>query len=114
MEGLHAVIHKALFIGLFRVYFIGYNSFMTSHLMYADDVIFMGEWSFRNVSNLFSMLQCFYFSSGLNVQKSKLLGIGVFEEDINKMASILECGASGFPFTYLGVPVGCNMSRIVN
>ncbi|GKB18233.1 hypothetical protein Tco_0852156 [Tanacetum coccineum] len=61
-----------------------------SHLMYADDVIFFGEWSRNNAHNLICMLRCFNLTSGLkiNVHKSKVLGLGVPD-----------------------VEVGCNMSR---
>ena len=52
MEGLHAVIRKAMFIDLFK----GAPISGISHLMYADDVIFLGEWSIRNATNLISIL----------------------------------------------------------
>nr|GEV01413.1 RNA-directed DNA polymerase, eukaryota, reverse transcriptase zinc-binding domain protein [Tanacetum cinerariifolium] len=43
----------------------------------------------------------------------KVLGVGVSDTEISQMASIIGRGASKFPFKYLGVPVGCNMSRCV-
>ncbi|XP_023747217.1 uncharacterized protein LOC111895365 [Lactuca sativa] len=46
MEGLHAVIRKAMFIDLFK----GAPISGISHLMYADDVIFLGEWKARTLS----------------------------------------------------------------
>ncbi|GJT62028.1 RNA-directed DNA polymerase, eukaryota, reverse transcriptase zinc-binding domain protein [Tanacetum coccineum] len=88
--GMHAVIRKALQIGLFKGALIGERGFLMSHLMYADDVIFMG---------------------GL---KSKLLRVGVDHEESSELASILGCGVPVLPFTYLGVHVGCNMSRLAN
>lgn len=116
MEGLHAVIRKALLIGLFKGALIGQRGFRMSHLIYADDVVFMGDWSLQNANNLIGILRCFFVTSGLkiNVQKSKLLGVGVDHAESSEMASILGCGVSTLPLTYLGVPVGCNMSRIDN
>nr|GEV83822.1 reverse transcriptase domain, reverse transcriptase zinc-binding domain protein [Tanacetum cinerariifolium] len=87
-----------------------------SHLMYADDVIFFGEWSWVNTQNLISMIRCFFLISGLkiNVHKSNVLGVGVADEEISHMAHIIGCGVSNLLFKYLGVPVGCNMSRCAN
>ncbi|GJU07884.1 hypothetical protein Tco_1124314 [Tanacetum coccineum] len=116
LMSLHAVIRKALQIGLFKGALIGERGFLMSHLMYADDVIFMGDCSFQNANNLIGNLWCFFLTSGLkiNVQKSKLLGVRVDHEESSELASILGCGVSMFPFTYLGVPVGSNMSRLAN
>ncbi|GKC32259.1 putative RNA-directed DNA polymerase, eukaryota, reverse transcriptase zinc-binding domain protein [Tanacetum coccineum] len=77
MEGLHAFTSKAEEIGLFKGASFGRDSTSISHLMYADDVIFFGEWSWLNAQHL-------------------------------------GCGAANLPPKYLGVPVGCNMSRCSN
>ena len=55
------------------------------------------------------MLSCFYLISGLkvNIDKSKVLGVGVSAEEISQMAHIIGCGILKCPFKYLGVPVGC-------
>lgn len=83
-----------------------------SRPVYADDFFFMGEWSLWNASNLICMICLFYLSSGfkINLHEGKLLGIGVSEEDILDMGSIIECRVSSYPFTCLGVPVGCNIA----
>ena len=114
MEGLHAIIEKAKSVRLFSGAEVGANRLLLSHLMYADDVIFMGDWSLHNASNFISVLRCFYVMSGLkiNVRKSKLIGIGVEEVESRQMASVLGCRVEKTPFSYLGVPVGSNMSRI--
>ncbi|GKA87761.1 putative RNA-directed DNA polymerase, eukaryota, reverse transcriptase zinc-binding domain protein [Tanacetum coccineum] len=116
MEGLHSLTCKAEEIGLFKGASIGRDNMSVSHLMYADDVIFFGEWSQVNTHNLLCMLHCFFLISGLkiNVDKSIVLGVGVSTEEVAQMASIIGCGVSKFPFKYLGVPVGGNMSRCVN
>ncbi|GJV02489.1 RNA-directed DNA polymerase, eukaryota, reverse transcriptase zinc-binding domain protein [Tanacetum coccineum] len=114
MEGLHALSCKAEVLGLFKGASFGRDNVIVSHLMYADDVIFLGEWSDTNAQNLICTLRCFYLISGLkiNVHKSKVLGVGVSDIEVSNMAKIIGCGVANFPLKYLGVPVGCNMGRI--
>nr|GEW12565.1 RNA-directed DNA polymerase, eukaryota, reverse transcriptase zinc-binding domain protein [Tanacetum cinerariifolium] len=81
MEGLHALTSKAKAMGLFKGASIGRDNMSISHLMYANDVIFLEN------------------------------GVGVTDEEVSYMANIIGCGASKFPMKYLGVPVGCNMAR---
>ncbi|GJT73600.1 hypothetical protein Tco_1032886 [Tanacetum coccineum] len=59
------------------------------------------------------MLRCFYLIFGLkiNINKCNILGIGVSDDEVSSMASVIGCEAVKFPFKYLGVPVECNMSR---
>ncbi|GJT47588.1 putative RNA-directed DNA polymerase, eukaryota, reverse transcriptase zinc-binding domain protein [Tanacetum coccineum] len=116
MEGLHALTSKAEALGLFKGASIGKDNMSISQLMYADDVIFFGEWSWINAHNLISMLRCFFLISGLqiNIHKSNVLGVGVTDEEVSYMANIIGCGASKFPMKYLGVLVGCNMARCFN
>ncbi|GKA95937.1 putative RNA-directed DNA polymerase, eukaryota, reverse transcriptase zinc-binding domain protein [Tanacetum coccineum] len=116
MEGLHALTCKAEALGLFKGVTIGRDNLSISHLMYADDAIFFGDWSWINAQNLISMLRCFFLISGLqiNIHKSSALGVGVHEAEVTHMANIIGCGAAKFPLKYLGVPVGCNMARCLN
>lgn len=66
-----------------------------------------------NFSNFAWILRCFKVAYGLkeNLQKSKVYRIGVSNGEIARCARILGCDSSQFPFSYLGVPVGENMSR---
>ncbi|GJT05680.1 RNA-directed DNA polymerase, eukaryota, reverse transcriptase zinc-binding domain protein [Tanacetum coccineum] len=116
MEGLHALTCKAEALGLFKYASIGRDNLSIFHLMYADDVIFFGEWSWVNAHNLISMLRCFFLISGLkiNVHKSNVLGVGVTDEEVSHMANIIGCGVAKFPLKYLGVLVWCNMARCTN
>ncbi|GKA74736.1 putative RNA-directed DNA polymerase, eukaryota, reverse transcriptase zinc-binding domain protein [Tanacetum coccineum] len=116
MEALHATIRKTMDLGLFKGVSVGHANLIVSHLMYADDVIFLGEWSESNVRNLLCMLRCFYLVSGLkiNVHKSNIIGVSVSNEIVNSMAKIIGCGVANFPLKYLGIPVGCNMSCCVH
>ncbi|GKG07043.1 hypothetical protein Tco_0330012, partial [Tanacetum coccineum] len=113
---LHAITSKAEDMGLIKGATFGRDSMNVSHLMYADDVIFLGEWSWLNAHNLISMLRCFFLVSGLktNIHKRNVLGVCVSDMDVSNMASLLGCGASKFPLKYLRVPVGCNIARCSN
>ncbi|GJR89466.1 RNA-directed DNA polymerase, eukaryota, reverse transcriptase zinc-binding domain protein [Tanacetum coccineum] len=115
MKGLHAFICKAINMGIYKGISIG-NNLRVSHLIYADDVIFIGDWSLHNTHNLICILRCFFLVSGLkiNVNKSKISGICISNEDILVMANVIGCGAANIPFKYLGVPIGCNMARCSN
>nr|GEZ47989.1 hypothetical protein [Tanacetum cinerariifolium] len=93
---LHVFTSKAEEIGLFIGASIGHDNMKLSHLMYADDVIFLGEWSWLNAHHLMCMLRCFFLISGLkvNVHKSNVLGVGVSDNDVSCMANIIGCGAN--------------------
>ncbi|XP_021972022.1 uncharacterized protein LOC110867200 [Helianthus annuus] len=86
----------------------------TPHLCYADDVIFMGSWSKKNVMNLKRILRCLQLVSGLkvNLMKSSLMGVGPKEDEVHRMVGLLNYKAGSLPFLYLGLPVGENMKRI--
>nr|GEY05385.1 RNA-directed DNA polymerase, eukaryota [Tanacetum cinerariifolium] len=81
MEGLHVAVEDAISASLYRG--ITVNNMMLSHLFFADDALFIGEWSRSNINNMVSILDSFHKVSGLkiNLHKSSLFGIGVpFEE----------------------------------
>uniref|UniRef100_A0A251U4I0 Putative RNA-directed DNA polymerase, eukaryota, Reverse transcriptase zinc-binding domain protein n=1 Tax=Helianthus annuus TaxID=4232 RepID=A0A251U4I0_HELAN len=116
MEALTGIMKKASSTGLYhgiRCNNMGPN---LSHFLYADDVIFLGEWSNINALNLSRILRCFYLASGLRVNLSKcsLYGVGVGEQEIIHMASVLCCKVGSFPFKYLGLQVGANMNLVKN
>ena len=87
---------------------------VVSHLQYADDTIFFGEWNRDNAKALMCILKCFEEVSGLrvNYNKSKLYGVGVSESELSDMARWMKCGIGDFPFTYLGLPIGENMRKV--
>ena len=62
------------------------------------------------------LLQCFHEVSGLkiNLAKSKVFGLGVEEEEVQRWSQRLGCGWGTLPFIYLGLPVGASMSRSLN
>ncbi|GJU55992.1 RNA-directed DNA polymerase, eukaryota, reverse transcriptase zinc-binding domain protein [Tanacetum coccineum] len=116
MEGLHSLICKATHLGIYTGTHVGDNNLLLSHLIYADDVVFFGDWSSTNAHNLLCILQCFYLVSELklNTHKSSIFGVCVSDASVATMAKTLGCEASKLPFKYLGVPVGCNTARCHN
>ncbi|KAM0062164.1 putative RNA-directed DNA polymerase [Helianthus debilis subsp. tardiflorus] len=108
MEALHVAMITTNATGLFKGCKTPNEGPTISHLLYVDDVLFVGEWSDANLHNLTRLLRCFHLSSGLkvNFSKSQLFGVGVPDEIILQKASILQCKTGTFPFTYIGLPVG--------
>ncbi|GJS72132.1 RNA-directed DNA polymerase, eukaryota [Tanacetum coccineum] len=113
MESLHLSFSRVVEAGMYKGIVID-NSVMISHVFYADDAVFVGEWSDSNLDRILHVLHCFYLTSGLkiNVQKSSLMGVGVNHNDIAKAASKLGCSILKTPFKYLGVSVGSSSYRV--
>ncbi|GJS26391.1 RNA-directed DNA polymerase, eukaryota [Tanacetum coccineum] len=111
MESLHLSLSRAIEAGIFKGIKIG-SSLNISHLFYADDAVFIGEWSIANLSGITHILHCFSLLSGLsiNLKKSHLLGVGIRSEDVNAAALYFGCSTMKTPFKYLGVMVGGNSS----
>ncbi|GJR38800.1 RNA-directed DNA polymerase, eukaryota [Tanacetum coccineum] len=103
MEGLHMLIENAMNVSRIKGIEIDGSGIVLSHLFYADDVIFIGEWSEENVSNIVMLLQCFYLVSGLkiNLSKCSLLGIGVQEAECKGWGWV-GCTAGTLPFHVSG------------
>ncbi|XP_071692036.1 uncharacterized protein [Rutidosis leptorrhynchoides] len=83
--------------GLLKGVEVGEDKVLVSHLQYADDTIFFGEWNRLNTLNLRNILKCFELSSGLkvNFQKSCLYGVGVDFSDASRMARHIGCQVEG-------------------
>ncbi|XP_071694113.1 uncharacterized protein [Rutidosis leptorrhynchoides] len=113
-EGLNIMTKAATEKGCFKGVEVGSDKILVSHLQYADDTIFIGEWSKENVCNLHKLLTCFELASGLkvNFHKSFLYGIGVNEIELHSVATIIGCKVGKFPFTYLGIPTGSKMKKL--
>ncbi|GJY06690.1 retrovirus-related pol polyprotein from transposon TNT 1-94 [Tanacetum coccineum] len=116
MESLHISFLRAMEAGFFKGIQVGsFESSHMSHLFYADDAVFIGEWKEDNLRHLVCILQCFYLPSGLqiNVHKSSLMGVGGVQfDEASRGATLIGCDASKLPFKYLGVMVGGKMARI--
>ncbi|XP_022032064.1 uncharacterized protein LOC110933134 [Helianthus annuus] len=93
MEALSGIMKVADSTGLFKGIKISNEGPYLSHLIYADDVMFVGEWSMSNINNLRRMLRCFYLVSGLkvNLAKCSIFDVGVSELAVQEMANRLKC-----------------------
>ncbi|GKE17892.1 RNA-directed DNA polymerase, eukaryota, reverse transcriptase zinc-binding domain protein, partial [Tanacetum coccineum] len=83
-------------------------------MFYADDAVFMGQWSDSNIDTIVHVLECFYRASGMriNMKKSKLMRISVEKNRVDLAACKIGCLTLESPFSYLGSKVGVLMSRI--
>nr|GFB00136.1 RNA-directed DNA polymerase, eukaryota [Tanacetum cinerariifolium] len=112
MESLHLSVSRVVSEGVFKGIQL-HGSMSICHLFYADDDVFIGEWSDANLVSLVRILNCFYLTPGLkiNLQKSQVLGVGVSPNVTNHDASLIGCGVKRTPFRYLGVSVDVQMLR---
>nr|GEU33284.1 hypothetical protein [Tanacetum cinerariifolium] len=113
MESLHLSFTRIIDAGMFTGVMID-SSVMISHLFYADDTVFIGEWSQKNFKGIMYMLHCFSILSGLsiNIMKSHLLGVGIPSSQVLEAASSMGCLVMKAPFKYLGVNVGGNSALV--
>ncbi|GJT40504.1 RNA-directed DNA polymerase, eukaryota, partial [Tanacetum coccineum] len=113
MEALHLSFTRAVEAGIFSGIKID-SSLIISHLFYADDAVFIGEWTNDNLRGIMQILHCFSLSSGLkiNLSKSQLRGVGVDSATVYSAALNIGCSVMKTPFKYLGVMVGGNMAKL--
>ncbi|XP_071734031.1 uncharacterized mitochondrial protein AtMg01250-like [Rutidosis leptorrhynchoides] len=108
VEGLNIFVKRSLETNVFHGIEVGAEKVMVSHLQYADDIVFFGEWNKKNANSIFKLLKCFEIFSGLkvNMSKSCIYGMGVQKSNVEDIANYIGCWVSSFPFTYLGPPIG--------
>nr|GEY34914.1 RNA-directed DNA polymerase, eukaryota [Tanacetum cinerariifolium] len=113
MESLHLSFQRVVDAGLFMGIKLSHLVNL-SHMFYADDAVFVGQWSDSNINTLIHLLDCFYRASGLrmNMSKSKIMGVHVEGGMVKHAASKLGCLTLNTPFYYLGSKVGGSMSRV--
>lgn len=114
-ESLHVAFSRVVDRGIFQGIHIDSDvDFCISHLFYADDAIFLGEWKESNVFSIVHVLRCFFFTPGLkiNLSKSSLLGIGVPYEHVSILVNDMGCGNMTLSFPYLGLVVSGMMNQI--
>ncbi|KAJ0846474.1 putative RNA-directed DNA polymerase [Helianthus annuus] len=116
MEALSGLFRKASDIGVFKGIQLPNSGPILTHLLYADDVMIMGEWEDTNFKSVMRILRVFCLCSGLkiNIHKSSIFGSGVNCDTIKDQADIMRCKFGDIPFIYLGLKVGANMNRISN
>ncbi|GJS91827.1 RNA-directed DNA polymerase, eukaryota, reverse transcriptase zinc-binding domain protein [Tanacetum coccineum] len=113
MESLHISFQRVLDAGMFKRITLG-PSLQLSHMFYADDAVFVGQWSDANFETIVHVLECFFRASGMriNMSKRKLMGISVEEDKVELATSKIGCLILKPPFSYLVSKVGGLMSRI--
>ncbi|XP_071712198.1 uncharacterized protein [Rutidosis leptorrhynchoides] len=112
-EGLNVLTKNAVAKKMFSGVEVGADKVVISHLQYADDTIFFGTWSESNVRSLLNLLKCFELTTGLkiNYHKSNLIGVGVEDVEVERIANLFGCKVGSIPFMYLGLPVDGNMKK---
>ncbi|KAJ9688885.1 hypothetical protein PVL29_014502 [Vitis rotundifolia] len=83
---------------------------VSSHLQFADDTIFFSSTREEDMLTLKSVLLVFGHISGLkvNLDKSNIYGINLGQNQLHRLAELLDCKASGWLILYLGLPLGGN------
>nr|GEV77473.1 RNA-directed DNA polymerase, eukaryota, reverse transcriptase zinc-binding domain protein [Tanacetum cinerariifolium] len=76
-------------VGMFKGIVLN-SSMVLSHMVFADDAVFVGQWSNSNIDTIIYALKCFEMASGLcmNMSKSKIMGIVVNGDKKMKTLSI--------------------------
>nr|GFA68838.1 RNA-directed DNA polymerase, eukaryota [Tanacetum cinerariifolium] len=112
MESLHMSFSRAVNDGLFKGIQL-HGSISISHIFYADDAMFIREWSDANLKSIVNILKCFFLASRLkiNIYKSQVLGVGIPRSLVVQAAASIGCAVMQSQFCYLGVMVGECMSR---
>ncbi|GJV51843.1 RNA-directed DNA polymerase, eukaryota [Tanacetum coccineum] len=113
MESLHFSFQRVVDAGMFKGISLG-SSLQLSHMFYADDAVFVGQWSNFNINIIVHVLDCFYHALGLhiNMNKSKLMSVAVDDAKVEQAALKIGCVTLKVPFSYFGSKVGGSMSRI--
>ncbi|CAJ2679133.1 unnamed protein product [Trifolium pratense] len=85
-----------------------------SHLQFADDTLLLGVKSWANVRALRAVLVLFETLSGLKVNftKSMLVGVNIPDSWLGEAASALCCKVGKIPFLYLGLQIGGDPRRL--
>nr|GFA38625.1 RNA-directed DNA polymerase, eukaryota [Tanacetum cinerariifolium] len=114
MESLHLSFQNVVNAGMFKG--INFeNSLHLSHLFYADDVVFIGQWCDSNIKIIIRVLDCFFRASCLRINflKSKIMGIDVDSLIVDLATADIGCMTLKSPFSYLGVKISGRM-RCIN
>ncbi|KAE8689350.1 Pescadillo-like protein [Hibiscus syriacus] len=116
-ELLHLMLVKAVNKGLFAGFELGSmgRSFMLSHLQFADDLIIFSKASTHDLVNIRRVLLIYELLVGLklNLNKSRIFGINVGEEELASWAKEIGCARGAFPSEYLGLLWGSGCGNLL-
>lgn len=113
-EALVCLFKKAKALNLIEPVLIGRNEVRLKHLQFADDTLIFAPRNPLCIMNYFRILDVFAIMSGLHLNYSQSCFINWSSEDhgwVRDVARSVGCLHSKCPFTYLGFPIGDNMSR---
>ncbi|XP_028084749.1 uncharacterized protein LOC114285866 [Camellia sinensis] len=112
-EGLNILLLRARELRLIKWIYIGVNGVVVSHLQFADDSLLFCEADVQEVMNLKRILRCFEMVSRLkiNFHKSVVCGVGISNNCLKDLASLLNCKTQSLPLKFLGLPLGASPSR---
>ena len=114
-EGFDVLMNSLSVNNLFTSYKVGIIDLVSvSHLQFADDTLILGEKSWANICALRAVLILFQDLSGLKVNftKSLLVGVNVPGSWLAEAAMVLYCKVGSIPFMYLGLPIGGNARHL--
>nr|GEU66953.1 RNA-directed DNA polymerase, eukaryota [Tanacetum cinerariifolium] len=116
MEGLHIALKDAFHNNLIRKVQVSNPSIRVSYFFYTNDVVLVTEWNQVQMDNILCILNVFFLASGLriNINIPNVYGIGVSNDKVEDMDRLTVCRPGSLPFTYLGLPIGSNMSRLTH
>ena len=101
---------------LFKGVTVGSNGIQISHLQFADDTLIFCEAKEQYLLRIKEVLLSFQSFSGLvvNYHKFGLIVLGKDEGWSQNVATQLDCTILQLPMTYLGIPLGANMRKVVS
>ena len=108
------LIDKAKVCNVIRGFSVGRDKVEVSHLQFADDTLLFMEADSSYFLNCLKILEVFRSISGLkvNLSKSILLGINTDVTLLHQLADLSGCEIGDWPIKYLGLPLGGNPRRI--
>lgn len=114
VEALNQMIKNATKLHLWQGIETCKTGIKISHLQYADDTLMFCDANLESLKNIKRALVLFHLASGLQVNyyKSLLMGINTPREWLEMAANPLLCKSGLIPFTYLGLSIGGNPTRI--
>ncbi|XP_058751979.1 uncharacterized protein LOC131625099 [Vicia villosa] len=113
-EGLARLFKRASDIGKFEGYTVSENS-NVSLLQFADDTMVVGRGCWKNLWSIKAIFRGFELLSGLKVNffKSKIYGVNIKEDFMDRASQFLCCCRNLIPFKFLGIPEGANPRRCI-
>ncbi|GKE20707.1 RNA-directed DNA polymerase, eukaryota, partial [Tanacetum coccineum] len=99
MESLQVSFQRVVDAGMLNGISLDPSLYL-SHMFYADDAIFVGQWNESNINTIVHILDRFLRASGLriNMSKSKLLGISMDADKVGQAARKIGCVTLQTPF----------------